>query len=218
MRKFAYLILLAVGLTGCAAPGKVPVSIVMPPPNDIQLAEVLSNPSKFTGADVRWGGSILRAQPYPNYLRVEVLQRSLNEEGEPLLEGAVSDGRFIAHIPEPYEADRFRRNRFITVYGELAKPETLQVNEQTEMLLPVVEAQNYYIWRVRADYDYYDPFYRGRFYYWHPFYHPYGFYHPFPSRFHRPYGPPPRYELYRQGGKTEENGGNQMAPKETNEQ
>lgn len=215
MRKLAYLIML-IALAGCSTAPKVPLSIVMPPPNDIQLAEVLNNPTKFVGADVRWGGGILKAQQYPDYLRVEVLQRSLNEEGEPLLEGGTSDGRFIVHIPGHYDAEKFRRNRFITVYGELTEPETVQINAQTEQELPVVSAREYYTWRVRADYDYYDPFYRSR-YYWHPFYYPYGFYHPYPYRFYRPLRPP-TYELYRQGGKNDQDNGNQTAPAETNNQ
>lgn len=217
MRKFAYLVLLITVLVGCSTAGKVPLSIVMPPPNDVQLAEVLNNPSRFVGADVRWGGSILKTQQYPDFLRVEVLQRSLNEEGEPQLEGGTSDGRFIAHIPAPYEADKFRRNRFITVYGELAKPETVQINEQAEQQLPVAKARSYYTWRIRRDYDYYyDPFYHSHFYR-HPFYYPYGFYRSYPPRFYRPYGPP-RYELYDQGGKTSQDSGNQTTPKKTNEQ
>lgn len=216
MRRFAYLVLITTLLAGCSTAGKVPLSIVMPPPNDIQLAEVLTNPSKFTGADVRWGGSILKAQQYPGYLRLEILQRSLNEEGEPQLEGGTSDGRFIAHIPEPYDGDRLRRNRFISVYGELTKPETIQITDQAKQELPVVRAREYYTWRVRADYDYYhDPFYHSRFYRY-PFYYPYGFYHPYPHRFYRPVAPP-RYELYDQGGKTQDNG-NKTAPKQTNEQ
>lgn len=215
MHKPAWLILLTAVLAGCSTAGKVPLSVVMPPPNDIQLAEVLHKPSQFVGAEVRWGGGILKAQQYPNYLRVEVLQRTLNAEGEPLLEGGTSDGRFIVHIPEPYEAEKFRRNRFITVYGELAQPETVQISPQAEQELPVIRAREYYTWRMRADYDYYDPFHHR--YFWHPFYYPYGFYHPYPHRFYRPLRPP-TYDLYKQGGKNDQNGGNKMSPGETNKQ
>lgn len=216
VRVLAYLILATTLLGGCSTAGKVPLSIVMPPPNDIQLAEVLNDPSKFVGANVRWGGSILKAQQYPGYLRVEVLQRSLTAEGEPQLEGGTSDGRFIAQIPEPYDADGLRPNRFITANGELTKPETIQISEQSRQELPVVRAREYYTWRVRRDYDYYyDPFYRGHFY-GYPYYYPYGFYRPY-SRFYRPLGPP-RYELYDQGGKTNEKNGNQAPPKLTNQQ
>lgn len=214
MRTFAYVVLATALLAGCSTAGKIPLSIAMPPPNDIQLSEVLNSPAKFTGANVRWGGAILKAQQYPGYLRVEVLQRSLTVEGEPQLEGGTSDGRFIVHVPEPYNADKFRGNRFITVYGELIEPETIPVNEQTRQELPVVHARDYYTWQVRRDYDdYYDPFYRG---YWYPYFYPYGFYRPY-SRFYRPVAPP-RYELYKQGGKTNQGSGNQTPPKKTNKQ
>lgn len=210
MRTLAYLILATALLAGCSTAGKVPLSIAMPPPNDIQLSEVLNNPARFTGADVRWGGVISKAQQYPGYLRVEVLQRSLTVEGEPQLEGGTSDGRFVVRVPEPYNPDKFRGNRFITVYGELTEPETIAINEQAQQELPVVRAENYYTWQVRRDYDYYyyDPFYHG---YWYPYFYPYGFYRPYPWHY-RPAGPP-HYELYGRGGKT--NHGNQTPPKET---
>lgn len=178
--------LVCLTISGCAGLGRpVPAEIETVPGNDVQLSEVMRNPDEFVGTRVRWGGTVLRAEPHERYLRVEILQRPLVEGGKPAVDVA-SDGRFIARIsPPPEDTKRFRRGRYITVAGVLSEPVTLTLAENRQQKVPLVDATAYYTWNRRMDYNerddyyYYPPppyYYYGNPRYW-PYYWPY--YHPF---------------------------------------
>lgn len=174
------IVTLAIMLLAACANRPVPLAVETPPVNDVQLAEVIRAPADFTDADVRWGGTILSSERRGDRLRVQVLQRFLEENGRPD-PGGPSDGRFFADVTAHEDTDDYSRGRFITVAGTLQKPVQKQINEQTEQTLPLVAAREHYTWRNHdRNRDHYRPYHRfppympfyGPYYY-PPYYHPY---------------------------------------------
>ncbi len=149
----ASAILLITGiLSSCASlHTPIPESISLSPSNDVQLAEVTQDLANYTNAQVRWGGTIISKQAHEDHLRLEVLQRPLDDKGKPIT-SANSDGRFIAIIPAPYKQQRFFNDRRITVQGIIQGSEQKQINSQTQQTLPIVNVAEHYAWHYNKPY------------------------------------------------------------------
>jgi len=154
-----------------------------------------------SGAQVRWGGQIIKTEPGPQETCFYVLQRPLDDEARPTASGnGDTQGRFVACRAGFYDPEVFARGRDLTVTGTLHGAVSEKVGDYN-YAYPRVEANVVYLWpkRVVANYPpgWYDPFwgpYWGPYWgpgYWGPW-GPYGYY---PSRVivvPRPVPVPPR--------------------------
>ncbi|MGD8588348.1 MAG: Slp family lipoprotein [Chromatiales bacterium] len=158
-------------LTGCASP--IPDLIKNAPPNDIRVEEVQQKPNAFIGAQVRWGGDIIRVENLERTTMIEVLSRRLFADGKPDA-GSSSEGRFKIAVPGFVEPTRFPKDRRITVRGRVAQVVKGKVGAY-QYPYPVVEPDAYYLWPKEVVYRYGDVY--GPYYYpwspwspWYPYY------------------------------------------------
>ncbi len=169
--------LVIVALAGCAT--KVPDHIRIAPAGDVRVEEVQQQQEQFIGSDVRWGGHIISVHNQERETLIEVLSRTLSEEGKPL-DDAKSGGRFMARIPGFLEPEEYPKDRLLTVTGQVR-----EVMQQTigsyPYPYPVVEVKSQYLWPEEKEYPhhyYRDPFYDPYYPYFYPYY-PYWRRYPF---------------------------------------
>lgn len=171
--KWFLLIFAALYLAGCSS--NIPTLIRQAPEGDIRIDEAQQKPDGFIGSDVRWGGTVMGVENFPEQTLVEVLGRKLTKNGKPDSDSR-SQGRFKISLEGFVEPEELPKDRLITVYGKLKKVTDGKVGSYTYPY-PVVEPSAYHLWpeeRVYRQYDYYDPFY----YHWYPYWyrHPYPYY------------------------------------------
>lgn len=130
------------GLAGCAS--KVPVEIREPVPGSPALKEVLTDPAAFSGARVRWGGTIVEVENKQDATLIQVVGRKLESEGRPEDKDR-SPGRFMAQVAGFLDPAIFAPGRQLTVMGILQDPVTREIGEY-EYELPVVRARVHYLW------------------------------------------------------------------------
>ncbi|NIR29483.1 MAG: hypothetical protein GWN84_09275 [Gammaproteobacteria bacterium] len=170
-------------LSGCAA---VPSAISEPPPSDVQLVEVLRDgAAAYEGTPVRWGGTIMSMTPRDGESWLEILERKLDNEGEPL-RGVESDGRFLAVLAAGSEASSYPPGRDITVSGVVEGAFEGSIGGRS-YTFPVVRTETSYVWDPHY-YAYYPPGYYGGYYYlgrYRPFPHVYvPYYYGYPYGWH----------------------------------
>jgi outer membrane lipoprotein len=154
------------------------------------------------GAQVRWGGEIIKTEPGPQETCFYILSRPLDNQARPKLgTSGQSQGRFVACHPGFYDPEVFTRGRELTVTGTLHGTVSQKVGEY-EYAYPRVEANVVYLWPKRPIYvntpyppGFYDPF-------WGPGWGPWGYGYGYPGYWggprvivvHRPPPPPPRHK------------------------
>jgi len=150
---------------------------------DLNLREVIKNPTVYKGKVVLWGGVIIESKNLTEGTRVTVLQKDLNRWGRPK-ESDESQGRFILLYPGYLDTAIYRRDREITVAGEIIGEKVLPI-DQIEYTYPLLSPREIHLWREvrKAEYPYgphpwwwdypYGP-YPG----WHP-YHPWYPWYPY---------------------------------------
>ncbi len=146
---------------------------------DLSLREVMKDLDAYKGKVVLWDGEINESKNLKKGTRVVVLQKDLNRWGRPK-ESNKSQGRFIVLYPGYLDTAIYRRDREITVAGEVIGQEVLPIDEYT---YPVLSPREIHLWREerKARYPYYPypwwwyyPYcsYRRwyRYYPWYPYY------------------------------------------------
>lgn len=127
------------------------------------------------GAQVRWGGEIIKTEPGPEETCFYILSRPLDSQARPRVgSSGESQGRFVACHPGFYDPEVFTRGRELTVTGTLHGTVSHKVGEY-EYAYPRVEANVVYLWPKRPVYvntpyppGFYDPF-------WGPGWGPWGY-------------------------------------------
>ena len=185
MRKKTWLILtaLSLGLVGCvsAPQGFEPKRFDALNLKSLQLQDYDCQCKK-----VRLGGKVISATALKNQTRIEVLNQTVAYFSAKPIVDSHSDGRFIAYLNGFVEPENLKE-QYVTVAGVLKGKETGNI-DQAEYSYPVVQADQYRIWKLVKEY-YYDP---DDFYDYGPF-RPYGW--GFSSRFFWA-EPRVRYNLY----------------------
>lgn len=174
----ARLLLLTVVLALGACATYVPEPIKTAPAGNPSLAEVRTNPERFVGSRVRWGGTIVEVQNRADETLVQIVARELTDDGKPKA-GDRSSGRFIARADGFLDPAIYADGRRLTVTGEVTGLQVKEVGEY-DYRFPVIDVEASYLWpreieAVRGP-RYYDP-------YWDPFwYDPWYPYRPFGYR------------------------------------
>ncbi|HEX7341780.1 MAG TPA: Slp family lipoprotein [Rhodanobacteraceae bacterium] len=115
------------------------------------------------GAQVRWGGQIIKTQPKADQTCFLVLSRSLDDTARPIIDGS-SHGRFMACHAGFYDPEVFTKGREVTFTGSVHGVVSKMVGKY-DYAYPRLEAQTVYLWpkrpRVIESYyagPYFDPF------------------------------------------------------------
>lgn len=114
------------------------------------------------GAQVRWGGEIIKTEPGQQETCFYVLAQPLDDQGRPVRgnEGS-SQGRFVACHAGFYDPEVFTRGRELTITGTVHGTVTQKVGDY-DYAYPRVDANVVYLWPKRptavAYPGYYDPY------------------------------------------------------------
>ena len=140
--KRALFILAALLLEACAST-PVPLRGEFPPVTPLQAQQ---NPPR--GTTVRWGGGIIAVEPGQQDTCVEILARPLESWARPQPTTA-NFGRFLACTRGFLDPEIFRRNRDITIVGQVTGVEHRPVGD-FDYPYPLVRATEMYLWAPRV--------------------------------------------------------------------
>lgn len=169
-------LVVAIGLTSlCACTYNVPTAISTPPPENPSVGEVRERGDAMVGRRVRWGGTIAAVTNKESDTWIEIVDRELRRNGQPL-ESDNSSGRFIARVPGFLDPAIYEKGRQITIAGTLDKP-TISAIGEFSYLFPVVVVDSYQLWEPTPEtfyieplpYWYYRPIHPGSYPYFHPY-------------------------------------------------
>ena len=162
-------------LFGCAAMGPLPISKA--PVANLPVAEVRTDPTRFIGTEVRWGGVITQVENKAKETLVEIVSRPLTRSGQPRESGG-SGGRFIASFQGFFDPVVYKKGMQLTVLGSITGQTKRSIGEH-DYSFPLVSATASYLWPELQEPAYYDyppfwwyydpwPYYRGPYspYYW----------------------------------------------------
>lgn len=169
-------LILFFALLGAGCASNVPVNIRTEPAGNPPLPTVANDAKPFVGHAVRWGGSIISVDNKPNETVLEVLGQELDAFGRPI-ESDRTQGRFLAEVQGFLDPQIYRKDRVVTVYGNLAPSVVRNIGEKP-YTYPVVKASQVYLWAEYAPYrdPFCDPFFGPGPYYrpgFGPYYDPY---------------------------------------------
>lgn len=170
-------VIIALALAALAGCASVPSSISTPVPGP-DVRAVLNDPGRYTGAKVRWGGTIAGVTNLADRTVVTVVARPLTGDGEPLGDRPAL-GRFFAEVDRFLEPEEYRSGRRVTVVGRYVGIRQSKI-DQYVYDYPVVQAQNLHMWREYAERRPYRawPSYRSYPYWYDPYWSRYhGFMH-----------------------------------------
>lgn len=144
-------------------------------PDSIRLAQVeaispneaQTSPGRYDGNPVRWGGSIVSVENRARETRVEVLSRSLDEDGRPEAR-ALAGARFIASLPRFVDPAEHAPGREVTLVGNIAGSTEQNIGD-FPYTYPLLQAHTLHLWPEPEV----DPvYYRHHPYWYDPWYHP----------------------------------------------
>ena len=101
-----------------------------------------------TGANVRWGGRIIRTEPRPDRTCFEIISTRLDAEGRPVWASDDTWGRFIACRTGFYDPALFEPKREVTFTGRIEGYEERKVDGYVYRF-PRMAADVVYLWPVR---------------------------------------------------------------------
>lgn len=112
---------------------------------DLTFPMVLSDPERYQGEVVIWGGVIIETQNRPEGTTLVILETPLDREGAPK-DAEFSRGRFLARTRSFLDQAVYREGRKVTVAGEVAGKEVRAVGEM-QYSYPVLAAREIHLWR-----------------------------------------------------------------------
>jgi outer membrane lipoprotein len=107
-------------------------------------ARVVTDPQRWVGSKVLWGGAILEITNLKDSTRLEVLSHPLDGNMRPK-PGARTQGRFVVEQSGYLEPATYAPDRLLTVVGIVSGTETRDIGAATAMR-PVVESTQLYLW------------------------------------------------------------------------
>ena len=103
-----------------------------------------------TGANVRWGGRIIRTEPRNDRTCFEIVSTGLDAEGRPRWTGEDTWGRFIACRTGFYDPAVFEPGRDVTFIGHVAGYQSTKIGDY-DYPLPKIAADVVYLWPVQRE-------------------------------------------------------------------
>jgi outer membrane lipoprotein len=120
---------------------------------EINIQQVIKNPSASQGKMVIWGGEIVTAKNMKEGTVFEIVQKPLTSEERPLNVDR-SDGRFLALYDGYLDVAIYSKGREVTVAGRIKETQKRLLGE-IDYTYPVVSAQEVHIWPSRDNKKYY---------------------------------------------------------------
>jgi outer membrane lipoprotein len=181
-----YVLPLCVFLSACAG---LPAAVKNVPVSKLSYTHASTDPNSYKGTLVRWGGVIIDVENEENETLVQVLSYPLDYTGRPQLTKQ-SEGRFVVKSAEFLDPAVYKKDREITVAGELEGDIDHQIGKKT-VRLPLLSSTAIYMWPIYQAYPYgYGYGGYGGYGGWGPWgspYYGYGYYGPYWGGYGRPY-------------------------------
>jgi len=146
MKRYLILFLAFINLfhlSGCVY--VISKAVRMEVTRDLSFREVIKDPNFHKGKVVLWGGAIIDSKNLKEGTRITVLQKDLNRWGRPR-ESDRSQGRFIVLYPGYLDTAIYRRDRKITVAGEIIGQKVLPI-DQIEYTYPLLSPREIHLWK-----------------------------------------------------------------------
>jgi outer membrane lipoprotein len=142
MRQYLFLPL-CVFLSACAG---LPSAVKNVPVTNLSYSQVSNDLNRYKGTSVRWGGVIIDVENEENQTLVQVLSYPLDYSGRPQ-STKQSDGRFVVKSAEFLDPAVYKKDREITVAGELEGDIERKIGKKT-VRLPLLSSTALYMWPV----------------------------------------------------------------------
>ncbi len=136
-------------LSGCAKVISDPLVRQSVP--KVEFADLLDDPEKFKGRTVIYGGTIINVSAEGSRNLLEVLQRPLDYYYEPEINDQ-SQGRFLVTVDQFLDPDIYKKNRRITIAGEVKGSETGRIGDSSYQY-PVLIQKEDHLWPVTSSYN-----------------------------------------------------------------
>jgi outer membrane lipoprotein len=133
----------------------MPPALKNAPAVDVQLNDVRNNANDFKGTPVRWGGTIVEVENEANISRIQILYYPLQSSGRPMTESN-TQGRFIIQTQNFLDPAIYKKDADISVTGLLNGTVHRTIGKR-QLLLPVINAENIYLWPEARNRNYYAP-------------------------------------------------------------
>jgi outer membrane lipoprotein len=138
-----YLLPLCVFLSACVG---LPAAVKNVPVSKLSYKEASAAPNSYKGTLVRWGGVIIDVENEENHTLVQVLSYPLDYAGRPQ-STKQSEGRFVVKSAEFLDPAVYKKDREITVAGELEGDIERQIGKKT-VRLPLLASTAIYLWPI----------------------------------------------------------------------
>jgi outer membrane lipoprotein len=143
IKKLYVLISIMVFLSSCAP--VISSEVLQLADKQLTFQDLTKDPEQYRGKVVVIGGRILSSSVEGETTWIQVLQQPLGWRQKPAASD-VSYGRFLIHFKEYRDPEIFRKDRLITVAGEIEGKKVLLIDELT-YTYPVVIPREFHIWK-----------------------------------------------------------------------
>lgn len=143
MIKKVFVLISVMVLSSCAP--VISSEILRLADQQITFQELTKDPEQYRGKIVVIGGRILTSSVEDGTTWIQVLQQPLGWQHKPTATD-VSYGRFLIHFNEYRDPEMFRKDRLITVAGEI-EGKKIRLIDQLTYTYPVVTPREFHIWK-----------------------------------------------------------------------
>jgi outer membrane lipoprotein len=155
MKKTCFLILFPMMLLSCAP--VLRVDLMQQGSFEVSFSDLEENPGLYKGKLYILGGVVAKTTATKQGSLIEALYIPVDSRGY-LKEFGPSGGRFLAVYPGRFlDPLIFRERREITLAGEFIEMREGNIDE-IEYTFPLFEIKEIYLWEVRKDYYYVEPY------------------------------------------------------------
>ena len=155
-------------LAGCTSKF-VPPEFVSQVNRSVFFEELVQNPDQLKGEWIVLGGIIINSKNLKEGTEIEILQKPLSQTDEPKNVDD-SGGRFLALYNGYLETSVYKKERRVTVLGEVIGGEKRNIGE-TSYIYPVISLKKLRLWPEMEEVPY--PYYPYRY---DPYYYPHWWY------------------------------------------
>jgi outer membrane lipoprotein len=145
-RVFLSLILILPLFLAACGPKVIPKEMEERIDKQLTFDEVKRDPGAFKGKRILVGGEIIETRNLGGKTEIEILQKPLGRDREPLPVDS-SDGRFLLVHPAFLDPSVFRSGRRVTAVGVVDGSRSQKIGE-TEMIYPIFENEHIHLWPV----------------------------------------------------------------------
>ncbi len=134
-------------LPACATPAISP-AVMQQVDKNLTYGILAADPDAHQGQTALLGGTIVKTTPKPGETEIEVIQKELTADGEPVISDK-SAGRFLVVVDRFLDPDIYKPDRRLTVAGEVKGAVVRQLGE-TDYRYPVLVAKDLHLWAIRS--------------------------------------------------------------------